>query len=205
MAKRQQAFTVILALIAGLVGGVVSSHFLGSASAQKTKDWKVIEANEFRVVSSTGNLLATFGSEESPFIPKGKTVPVDEPLISGPRLVMYSPGEDMKKSVMLSADGISTKSISAPFAQFMTVDVRRLQEDLSVPIEQLAVLPSGSLTISQTKGRDAVLEIHDKESNVRAVLGTAKLKNKDTGSTEVRAPSSLVLFDEEGKVLFSAP
>jgi len=38
-----------------------------------------------------------------------------------------------------------------------------------------------------------------------AVLGKIELKNDRTGSTEIRAPSSLVLFDEEGKVLWSAP
>jgi len=38
-----------------------------------------------------------------------------------------------------------------------------------------------------------------------AVLGKTELKNNRTGSTEIRAPSSLVLFDEEGKVVWSAP
>jgi hypothetical protein len=39
----------------------------------------------------------------------------------------------------------------------------------------------------------------------RAVLGSVYLKNTATGSTERRAPSSLVLFRENGKLLWSAP
>jgi len=47
--------------------------------------------------------------------------------------------------------------------------------------------------------------VRDESARSRAVLGTTELKHSDTGSTEIRAPSSLVLFDEEGKVVWSAP
>jgi hypothetical protein len=40
---------------------------------------------------------------------------------------------------------------------------------------------------------------------LRAVLGNAYLKNTKTGSVEHRSPSSLVLFGEDGKVLWSVP
>ena len=73
------------------------------------------------------------------------------------------------------------------------------------------VQPEGSMLI-MTKGNkfttrleDALLSLYDDEQRPRAVLGTTRLKHPDTGSTEIRAPSSIVLFDEEGKVLWSAP
>jgi hypothetical protein len=58
-----------------------------------------------------------------------------------------------------------------------------------------AVSPKGepSLTLSDAQGRD------------RAVLGTVDLQNAATGSTEHRSPSSLVLFGEDGKVVWSSP
>jgi len=56
-----------------------------------------------------------------------------------------------------------------------------------------------------TRLEDALLSLYDDEERPRAVLGTTQLKHPDTGSTEIRAPSSLVLFDEEGKVVWSAP
>jgi len=55
------------------------------------------------------------------------------------------------------------------------------------------------------KNREPNISLQDIEGNVRAVLGTTQLKHPDTGSTEIRAPSSLVLFDEEGNVVWSAP
>ena len=45
----------------------------------------------------------------------------------------------------------------------------------------------------------------DEHANPRAVLGRAHLDHPDTGSTEIRAPSSLVLVDEAVKVVWGAP
>jgi len=56
-----------------------------------------------------------------------------------------------------------------------------------------------------TRLEDAFLSLYDDEERRRTVLGTTQLKHPNTGSTEIRAPSSLVLFDEEGKVVWSAP
>lgn len=45
----------------------------------------------------------------------------------------------------------------------------------------------------------------DKGGKTRAVLGSTKLETTRTGATETTAPSFLVLFDKEGKVIFKAP
>ena len=60
-----------------------------------------------------------------------------------------------------------------------------------------------SLMLAPTGG--ASLRLVDQHGIIRAALGTIQLKHPDTGSTEIRAPSSLVLFDEQGKVVWSAP
>ena len=57
--------------------------------------------------------------------------------------------------------------------------------------------------VSSEKGPQIILV--DEHANTRAVLGSTQLKHPDTGSTEIRAPSSLVLFDEEGNVVWKAP
>jgi len=44
----------------------------------------------------------------------------------------------------------------------------------------------------------------DEDGNNRAVLGSTLLKNPNTGFAEIGAPSSLILFDEDGKVVWSA-
>ena len=60
--------------------------------------------------------------------------------------------------------------------------------------------------LSLETGKDGPrLTLQDAKHTERAVLGTVKLKDKDTGSIEVRAPSSLALFNEKGTVVWSAP
>ena len=62
----------------------------------------------------------------------------------------------------------------------------------------------GTLELGDPEGDGPAVSLtyHDR---VRAVLGATRLTTPSTGSTEIRAPSSLVLFDEEGKVLWEAP
>ena len=47
--------------------------------------------------------------------------------------------------------------------------------------------------------------VRDASGNTRAVLGSTVLETTQTGAVEKRPPSSLVLFDKNGKVIWSAP
>jgi hypothetical protein len=49
------------------------------------------------------------------------------------------------------------------------------------------------------------VEIVDEKGQSRAVLGCTSLRSTVTDSVEQRPPSSLVLFNHEGKVVFDAP
>jgi len=49
------------------------------------------------------------------------------------------------------------------------------------------------------------LNLYDAEGNHRAALGSTSLETVKTGAVTKTAPSSLVLFDKEGKVIFKAP
>jgi hypothetical protein len=49
------------------------------------------------------------------------------------------------------------------------------------------------------------LSLLDEKGNVRTVVGSTVLKNTKTGSTEHLSPSSLILFGENGRVLWQAP
>jgi len=49
------------------------------------------------------------------------------------------------------------------------------------------------------------LKLFDDKSNIRAVLGRIDLRNRTTASTEIRAESSLVLFNEKGNIFWEAP
>ena len=64
MNKKQYSLMLVLALVAGLVGGVVSSQFLMGQPAfaeKKAKPQKAIEAEEFRLVDKNGKTRAFLG------------------------------------------------------------------------------------------------------------------------------------------------
>lgn len=56
-----------------------------------------------------------------------------------------------------------------------------------------------------TTGDGALLRLYDKAEKMRAALGNFDLENTATGSTEHRAASSLVLLNEQGRVLWESP
>ena len=50
-----------------------------------------------------------------------------------------------------------------------------------------------------------ILAISDGQGERRVTIGSTELFHPRTGSTEIRAPASIVLFDPEGDVIWSAP
>ncbi len=55
------------------------------------------------------------------------------------------------------------------------------------------------------KANGPSLELRDQTGKPRAVLGSTELEVTRTGATEKQPPSSLVLFDKDGKVIWQAP
>ena len=49
------------------------------------------------------------------------------------------------------------------------------------------------------------LHLYDEADNLRAALGSISLQISETGMVIKRSPSSLVLFDKEGKVIWRTP
>jgi hypothetical protein len=75
------------------------------------------------------------------------------------------------------------------------------------PIIQMSDEISGKIRFKMSihETGEPYIELIDSEMNTRAVLGRTELHNKNTGSTEIRHESSLVLFNEKGNVLWSVP
>ena len=59
----------------------------------------------------------------------------------------------------------------------------------------LVILPDGSPS----------LRLQDSDEMVRAVFGATSVELPETGTVESRPPSSLILFDRQGKSIFEAP
>ena len=187
MNSKQFLLTLLVAITSGLLGGALSVWFLMPPSVlAQDEPQKVIEAQEFRVVDAEGNVQARFFMKEMTSLWKK------------PYLEIYD--DDNKHEFYLSSDGLG----------FSVDDWPRLKLDL-FDGEPLLTFRHRKTTHSQvTLGfwpnrNEPSLNLYDEVGNLRVALGPTDLKNTRTGSTEIRAPSSLVLFDEEGKVVWSAP
>jgi len=174
MNRKQFIFTLSVALLSGLMGGVLSIWLLLPQSVLvQDEPQKVITAEEFRVVDDEGNTLATLG----------------------------------ESLTLTSKDGMREVRIHTDLLDFS--GLLRIENQLPPPTHTLLLQPS-AITLKNkgwmvTHLSAASLELYDSERQMRVALGTTLLKNPDTGFAEIGAPDSLVLLDEDGKVVWWAP
>lgn len=163
MNKKQHTLTVVLALVAGLVGGIISSQLLIDQpvyAEKKPAHEKLVRTEKLEIVDEEGKVYARLKQEGGMAFMR---------LQSDKNFVNFMVSRNLAMMAIVEQD-----------SSMMNVVV-----DESGP--SLSMFDSGQ------------------KRRIRAVLGTTELKNYRTGSTETRAPSSLVLFDEEGNVTWSAP
>jgi len=193
MNRKQLFLTLSVAITSGVLGGLLSVWFLMPPTVLAQDEVpRVIEAQEFRVVDDEGRVRVRLG-----FGTVG-----DEGYLEETRLLFFDEKGEPRIQIRDYARG--------PFIQ--------IQESGSGASAFLEIGPKPRFGMWNTQGgvgsrinlsfsNEGIpkIELLDQDNKIRAVLGTTELKNTSTGSTEIRAPSSLVLFDEEGKVAWSAP
>ena len=209
---------VLLAFIAGLIGGVVSTQlFIGQNiyTVKSIKPQKVIEAKEFRVVDENGGTLATLGLG----IKKEYGSP-------GVELRMFTAAYGKKSGIMITAEeshssmniygndsnnniGIEMKVFnSSPLGSsgFASLQVGYSGIDLDAILKGEKIVEENKSYIELSSGKSgATLGLFDKEGKSRSILGSINLETTKTGEISKRPESSLVLFDKDGKVIWSIP
>lgn len=258
MNRKQCVSVVALALVAGLVGGVVSTQlFVGKPAfaEKKPPHEKVLRAERFLLVdkdgkmhgvlavdenssgfhptlslvdnTGMGRLTLTLDSSGSPSLymhdKKGKcrvalfgeAEELSEPLkkasgifAAGPAFTLYDKQGCVSASLFLGPDGCSSVVLSDPSrAGIFGPGHRRIGFYLTQNGMSIGLYKHNQMRAELGLDADGEpsFKLFDKLGTHRAVLGTTQLKNTQTGSIETRAPSSLVLFDEGNKVLWSAP
>ena len=202
MSRKQVILVLVLALIGGLIGGALSSKLLVSkqAYAKDQAKRKIIEADEFRILDENGDVIARFGRRgvSLPILWMGQEFGNHQVEIS-PFGIQYS---DKERYTKFSSSGIRFGKFDLP------------PDKISLLISNVGEYPSFELNDGKGNSRFTIglydrgepfVALKDDMLHVRAVLGYTELKGDDTKSTKIRNPSSLVLFNEDGYVIWSAP
>jgi len=176
--KLYYALLVVLALLSGIAGGMVSTRFLQHPPEENRRHRNIIVAQEIHLVDEEGRerwvlAISKDGEPTLTFVNKNGWAPmamginkeglpffnmVLEPnQIGGPSLVLMDSRMNSRALLGLSEDG-------EPHLAFL-----------------------------------------DHNGQKRLVLGGTEFPNPVTGLDEKRPCSSIALFDEQGKVLWSAP
>lgn len=215
MNRRQYLLLVVLTVVAGLVGGAVSNRVFVAKIALAQEDTqedkavdrpfdlskylegltpldkdkkqheKVIIAQEFRLVDKDGKTLGRFGLSE----------------VGGPRLVL-SDENGLPRAMLSLSSGNPVLSLHGKDTD-VSIAAGVLSEAPWMVLVDRDGTPRACLRL-QPDGSPS-LHLCDKGGKIRAALGTTDLEITQTGEARRRAASSLVLFDKDGKVMWSAP
>jgi len=196
--RRYRAALVAVAIVAA--AGFVGLPLVGAA-----KSPGVIQAKGFEVLDDSGTVRAGLGVTTG-----------------GPRLRLYDKGGTPR--VMLDAVGDAAGLVFAdkagkPRASLVTLgdeaelvfddkagkaraNLATAGEGAALRFYDKAGTPRAGL-VAVAEG--AALRLYDKAGKSRAALGNFDLELPATAATEHRAESSLVLLNQEGRVLWKAP
>jgi hypothetical protein len=209
MSKQQYGGVLVVAMVAGLVGGMVSNWFLiGSfVFAQKApRHEKVLQAERFEVIDQDGKFHAVLGATRQGDVSLLLNDRNGQPRIQlsvlseNSGLVIYDQAGKIRAEFDLTKEQPSLQFYDP--AQKFRVLLGVIGKEPALWLFDQAEKPLAKLDLSQG---EPSLELSDHTGKARATLGYTELEVQHTGSTEKRAVSSLVLFDKDGKVTWAAP
>jgi hypothetical protein len=226
MSKKQYSLLVIMAVVAGLAGGVVSSQFVSGQTVfaeKETKPQKVVEAEELRLVDKKGEIHATFkvnnetGTAELRLVDSkdGGSLSLMPGLVwlqnrenTIRRYISIGSGFHQIKEgygiVELGVDGLRLFDRSGTGSEVWLNKEGSLHLTGQAPM--LNVQRSGTKSGIEATflGYKPTLSLYENDVR-RAVVGTIELRFEPTGEMRRRPVSSLVLFGADGKVIWKAP
>jgi hypothetical protein len=177
MNKWQFITVVAVALVAGLIGGVISDR------VAKATGKKVIEAEEFRVVDKAGKVRASLNADEV-----------------ASALILYDANGEPRATIGV----IKHKSLLALYDVNSKQRANIGADNDSSTLSFFDDNGKPRAIIGAIKNNPAV-ELYDAEGDRRAALGAANLVGPKTSTAMNRSESSLVLFNKKGDVLWAAP
>ncbi len=191
MNKKQFSLLLMLSLLAGLVGGMLTSQFfLGTPvlAEKKVGAQNIVVAEEFRLVDKEDNILSTWGM-----------------YAGGPGIVLFGKNGQFRAVFSL------TSPDEGPILTFAdNKGNHRATVGLGAERQPYVTLRDQTgnerISLSLDDDGDPYLALYDQAENERAVLGTMdSTKLKRTGTIEKRSVSSLVLLGKDGQITWKTP
>lgn len=191
MNKDQYGLVFVLSLLAGLVGGILTSQFFWGTpvmAEKKVGPQNVVTAEEFRLVDKQGTILSTWGM-----------------YAGGPGIVLFSNKGQFRAVFSL------TSPDEGPILTFAdNKGTHRAIVGLGTERQPYVTLRDQTgqerVSLSLDDDGDPYLALYDQAENERAILGTIdSTKLKRTGTIEKRSISSLVLLGKDGQITWKTP
>ena len=191
MNKKQFSLLLMLSLLAGLVGGMLTSQFfLGTPvlAEKKVGAQNVVIAEEFRLVDKEDKILSTWGM-----------------YAGGPGIVLFGKNGQFRAVFSL------TSPDEGPILTFAdNKGNHRATVGLGAERQPYVTLRDQTgnerISLSLDDDGDPYLALYDQAENERAILGTMdSMKLKRTGTIEKRSVSSLVLLGKDGQITWKTP
>jgi hypothetical protein len=178
LSKIRYFLFVVIALAAGIAGGMVSQRFLQPSPREDGELKNIIVAHEFHLVDEEGRdrwvlNLSKDGEPTVTFVNQNGWAPM--------------------------AIGINKEGL--PFFNMVLEPNRKGGPSLIMMDSQM----KSRALLGLSEEGEPHLSLLDETGQKRLALGSAEFTNPLTGLPEKRPCSSIVLFDEDGKVLWSAP
>ena len=178
MNKRHTFLLVILALAAGVAGGMISTRFLQPRAVEDKQHQNIIVAHEIHLVDEEGRqrwvlAMSKDGEPSLTFVNKKGWAPM---------------------ALGINKDGL-------PFFNMVLEPNQRDGPSLILMDSRM----NSRAILGLSDDGEPRLFFLDRNGQKRLALGSTEFPNPLTGLEEKRPCSSITLFDEQGKVLWSAP
>jgi hypothetical protein len=190
MKTKQTILFGVLALLGGIIGGIISDGLPEFAIAKSGFE-EVIRATKFELVDRRGNKKAYLTTEgSSAVLHIGEDV--DHPFFSVKR--------SNSGITMVMTNGLSVESNDVTLS--LNDDGARIDFQGKVFGHKHK---ARKIQMGIDSNGEPMFQLFDDFNKPRLEIGKTELKNTKTGSTEIRSTGSIVIYDEKGKVIYRVP
>ena len=213
MKQGQSRLIIIMAVIAGFLGGMLSNQIFQPRAVYAEADdvlgerkqndkWKVIVAQEFRVVDKYGNKVGSFGIPPEMRYFKAMDSPRSEEEYQISQLALGK-NERIRMRAGQGFGSIHLKNDEKANIQISTLFGASIS--LSHKADDMFSEKGGEIELVSLTPHYKYISLSDAEGNNRVVIGNTRTVTKKTEVQYQHPASSIILFNENNRIIWEAP